>query len=265
MSLNIGIIMDPVEKINIKKDTTFALMLEAQQRGWNIFYLQPQDIWMQNGLTWGKMSAITVRDQLPDYYELTETHSQPLTELDVLFMRKDPPFDMEYVYCTYLLEQAQAKGVLVVNNPTSLRDANEKLFASWFPQCCPKTLVSAKKETLIDFANNEKDIVIKPLDGMGGKSIFRVEPDSPNLNVIIDTLTEGEKQFVMAQRYIPEITHGDKRILLIEGKPVPHALARIPKEGDFRGNLAQGASAQGRELTDHDLWICEQVGPTLRD
>jgi len=265
VSFKIGIIMDAIENIHVHKDTTFAIMLEAERRNWQIFYMQTKDIWLQDGLAWGEMSEISVRDETEDYYSIHEKYIQPLGELDILFMRKDPPFDINYVYTTYLLEQAQAKGLLIVNNPQSLRDANEKLFTSWFPQCCPKTIVTSNKELILDFVHAEKEIVIKPLGAMGGQAIFRLQPNNPNLNVIIETTTQNENILVMAQRFIPEIKEGDKRILMIDGEPVPYALARIPKTGDFRGNLAAGATYQGRELTDRDLWICEQVGPTLKE
>lgn len=264
MRTKIGILMDPIEKINLKKDTTFAMMLEAQARDWQIFYMRPQDIWLQAGLTYGEMKEISVCDDANHHFTPIDTMTQPLVELDVLLVRKDPPFNMNYIYLTYLLEQAANKGLLVVNNPASIRDANEKLFTAWFPHCCPSTLVSSKKSRLLEFAHQEKDIIIKPLDGMGGYSIFHLHAKDPNLNVAIEMLTANEKQPVMAQRFIPEIKNGDKRILLIDGSPIGYALARIPQKGDFRGNLAAGATAEGRELTDRDLWICEQVGPELK-
>ena len=262
--IKLGIIMDPIARINIQKDTSFAMLLSAQTRDWEIHYMEPHDLWLQDGLTWGKMRPLRVKDDASHWFDLDEPHSQPLVELDALLMRKDPPFNMNYIYLTYLLEQAQANGLLVINNPTSLRDANEKLFASWFPQCCPKTLVTSQANLLKEFAENEQDIVIKPLDGMAGQSIFRLNAHDFNLSVVIETMTHNEKQLVMAQRFVPDIKNGDKRIILIDGNPIPYALARIPAEGDFRGNLAAGARGEGRELTDHDQWICEQVGPTLR-
>ncbi len=263
--MKLGIVMDSISNINIKKDTTFAMMLEAQARGFEIYYMQVQDLWLQDGLTWGRMAQITVQDNPDDWYSLGDFMSEPLAELDALLMRKDPPFDMNYIHTTYLLEQAEAKGLRVFNKPASLRDANEKLFTAWFPQCCPRTLVTSNEELLRDFVADEGEIIIKPLDAMGGHSIFRVNENEPNLAVIIDTMTEAGKRLVMAQRFIPEIVNGDKRILMINGEPVPYALARVPAPGDFRGNLAAGASGEGRELTDHDQWICEQVGPTLKE
>ena len=265
MSVKLGILMDPITKIKVHKDTSFAMLLSAQARGWDIYYMEPGDIWLQDGLTWGHMRSIQVKDDATDWFKLGEPRVQPLVELDALLMRKDPPFNMKYIYLTYLLEQAQAKGLLVVNTPASLRDANEKLYASWFPQCCPKTLVTSRANLLKEFADNEQDIVIKPLGGMAGRSIFRLNVNDANLPVVIETMTKDGKQLVMAQRFITEIKNGDKRIILIDGKPIPYALARIPAEDDFRGNLAAGAKGEGRELTDRDQWICEQVGPTLRD
>lgn len=263
--MKLGVLMDPIDQIHREKDTTFALLLEAQARAYEIYYLEPQDIWLQDGICWGRMNIIRVDDDPDDWFELAEEIIQPLVDLDVFLMRKDPPFDMKYVYLTYLLEQAEARGLLVINKPASLRDANEKLFASWFPQCCPKTMVSSKMDLLRDFIDSEEHVVIKPLGSMGGKSVFSVQEGDPNVNVILETLTHNGQEMVMAQHFIPEIANGDKRILLINGEPVPHALARIPAEDDFRGNIASGARTEGRELTDRDYWICEQVGPTLRE
>ena len=196
----LGIVMDPITKINIQKDTSFAMLLSAQARNWDIHYMEPHDLWLQDALTWGKMRSIRVKEDSAHWFELGEPHAQPLVELDALLMRKDPPFNMNYIYLTYLLEQAQARGLLVINNPASLRDANEKLFASWFPQCCPKTLVTSQADLLKEFADNEQDIVIKPLDGMAGQSIFRLNARDVNLSVVIETMTRNGKQLVMAQR-----------------------------------------------------------------
>lgn len=263
--MKFGVLMDPIGQINPHKDTSFALLLAAQARGDTLYYLLPHDLWLQDGLIWGRMQRIRVVDDDLHWYELQDPIQQPLNELDVLVMRKDPPFDMHYIYLTHLLEQAQSQGLTVLNDPRSLRDANEKLFTAWFPQCCPTTLVSADRALLQDFAEAQGHIVVKPLDGMGGGSIFQLRPEDPNLSVILETMTDNGQRLVMAQSFIPAISAGDKRILLINGEPVPYALARIPAPGDFRGNLARGATAQGRELTDRDRWICEQVGPTLRD
>ncbi|MFW5427326.1 MAG: glutathione synthase [Methylophagaceae bacterium] len=265
MSKRIGIVMDPISEITVKKDSSFAMLLAAQAKGWSLFYMEQDDLFLQNGMVSANMKPLSVKDDPNDWYQLDDGLVQPLAELDVILMRKDPPFDMEYIYSTYLLEQAQVAGVLVVNNPQSLRDANEKLFTAWFPQCCPKTLVTRKAELIRDFQQQHHDIILKPLDGMGGASIFRVKENDPNFSVIIETLTNHGKTSIMVQQFIPEIVDGDKRILMINGEPVPYALARIPAKGETRGNLAAGGRAQGQELTEHDRWICEQVGPTLRE
>jgi glutathione synthase len=265
MTLRIGIVMDPISAITIKKDSSFAMLLTAQAKGWELFYMEQEDLFLHEGVVSASMKPLTVKEDQNSWYQFETSLIQPLAELDVILMRKDPPFDMEYIYTTYLLEQAQAAGVLVVNNPQSLRDANEKLFTAWFPQCCPDTLVARKAELIRDFQRQHHDIILKPLDGMGGASIFRVKDNDPNFSVIIETLTNHGKTSLMAQKYIPEIVDGDKRILMINGEPVPYALARIPAQGETRGNLAAGGRAQGQELTQHDRWICEQVGPTLRE
>lgn len=265
MTRRIGIVMDPISQITIKKDSSFAMLLAAQAKGWSLFYMEQHDLFLNEGVVSASMKPLSVNEDADNWYQLNDALTQPLAELDVILMRKDPPFDMEYIYSTYLLEQAQAAGVLVVNNPQSLRDANEKLFTAWFPQCCPKTLVTRKAELIRDFQQQHHDIIVKPLDGMGGASIFRVKDNDPNFSVIIETLTNHGKTSVMVQKFIPEIVEGDKRILMINGEPVPYALARIPAKGETRGNLAAGGRAKGQQLTDHDRWICEQVGPTLRE
>lgn len=262
--MKLGIIMDLIEDIHPAGNTTFALMLEAQSRDHALYYIEPDAIWLQDGLIWGRMSPIDVMDDEDDWFELGDEASQPLVELDAVLMRKDPPFDMSYIYLTYLLEQAESQGLIVVNKPQSLRDANEKLFTAWFPQCCPKTLVTSDTELLHDFLAEEEQMIVKPLDGMAGSSIFFVEQGDLNTNVIFETVTESSSQLVMAQQYIPEIIEqGDKRIIMIYGEPVPYAIARIPAEDDFRGNMKRYAEPQAVELTDRDRWICEQVGPTL--
>ncbi|OUR71782.1 glutathione synthase [Methylophaga sp. 41_12_T18] len=265
MSRKIGIVMDPISAINIKKDSSFAMLLAAQAKGWSLFYMEQHDLFLHQGQVSAEMKPLTVKENADNWYNLGETQTQPLAELDAILMRKDPPFDMEYIYSTYLLEQAQAAGVLIVNHPQSLRDANEKLYTAWFPQCCPDTLVTRQAHLLRQFQAEHGDIILKPLDGMGGASIFRVKADDPNTSVIIETLTEHGHKSIMAQKFIPEIVDGDKRILMIDGEPVPYALARIPAKGETRGNLAAGGRAEGRPLTEHDRWICEQVGPTLRE
>lgn len=264
MSRHLGIVMDAISKINIKKDSSFAMLLAAQAKGWKIHYMEQQDLFLDQGHVFAEMRLLQVQDSADSWFQLGDKETMPLSDLDVILMRKDPPFDMEYIYSTYLLEQAQAAGVLVINNPQSLRDANEKLYTAWFPQCCPPTLVTRQKHLIKQFQQQHGDIILKPLDGMGGASIFRMDRGDPNTSVIIETLTEHGTKSVMAQRYLPEIKDGDKRILMIDGKPVDYALARIPAEGETRGNLAAGGRAEGRPLTDRDRWICEQVGPTLR-
>lgn len=263
--IKLGMLMDPIAGIHIEKDTSFAILLAAQARGWENYYLQPQSVWLQDGICWGRMHKITVKDDPQDWFHLEASVEQPLAELDIFFIRKDPPFNMQYIHLTYLLEQGERQGLRVINHPASLRDANEKLFTAWFPQCCPRTLVTNQISLLKDFVRSEKVAIIKPLDGMGGRSVFKASAQDPNLNVILETLTDYGQQIVMAQHFIEQIREGDKRILMIQGKPVPYALARIPQKGDFRGNLAAGAVGEGRELTDRDLWICEQVGPVLRE
>lgn len=265
MTRRIGIVMDPIAAINTKKDSSFAMLLAAQARGWQIFYMQQSDMFLRDGQVLASMAALTVQDDPYDWFQLGDAQIAPLHSLDAILMRKDPPFDMEYIYSTYLLEQAQAKGVLIVNDPQSLRDANEKLFTAWFPQCCPPTLVTRQKSLMREFQAAHGDIIIKPLDGMGGASIFRVMQGDPNFSVIVETLTENGSKSVMVQQYLPAIKDGDKRILLINGEPVPYALARIPANGETRGNLAAGGRAEGRELTERDRWICNQVGPKLRE
>ncbi|NQZ54703.1 MAG: glutathione synthase [Piscirickettsiaceae bacterium] len=265
MSRHIGIVMDPISAITIKKDSSFAMLLAAQAKGWSLFYMEQQDLFLTQGIVYADMKPLKVMEDPDHWFEFGDSQTLPLADLDVVLMRKDPPFDMEYIYSTYLLEQAQAAGVLVINNPQSLRDANEKLYTAWFPQCCPATLVTRKAELIRSFHQQHHDIILKPLDGMGGASIFRVKENDPNFSVIIETLTNHGKTSVMAQQFIPEIIDGDKRILMINGEPVPYALARIPAKGETRGNLAAGGRAEGRPLTDRDRWICQQVGPTLRE
>jgi glutathione synthase len=262
--MKIGFVMDPVGSISIRKDSTFAMLLAAQARGWSPQYMELNDLFMRDGITHARTRAISVREDADDWYTLSDEETVPLHSLDVLLMRKDPPFNMEYVYATYMLERAEESGLLVVNKPRSLRDANEKMFTACFPQCCPPTLVSRDSARLKEFLSEQKDIVIKPLDGMGGASIFRLGRGEPNVNVIFETLTGHQTRFAMAQRFIADISKGDKRILLIDGEPVPHALARVPAEGDLRGNLAAGAKGVGADLSQRDMWICAQVGPELR-
>lgn len=265
MTVKLGVVMDPIETITVKKDTTLAMMLAAQRRGWQVFYMLQSNLYSDQGVSRALMTLINVRDDPDDWFKYGECSDQALGELDVILMRKDPPFNIDYIYSTYLLEQAEQQGTLVLNKPQSLRDCNEKLFATQFPQCCPEFLVSANKEKLKAFHELHEDAIYKPLDGMGGSSIFRVKKDDPNLSVVIETLTLEGKRQIMAQNYLPDIAKGDKRILMIDGKPVEYCLARIPASGELRGNLAAGGSGVTQPITDRDRWICEQVGPTLRE
>lgn len=261
--MRLGIVMDPIGSINIKKDTSFAMLLEAQSRGWELFYMQQTDLYLDEGKAMATGRSLSVDNNPNSWFELGPEIEKPLAELDVILMRVDPPFDMDYIYSTYLLEQAEAEGVLVVNKPQSLRDANEKLFTAWFPECCAPTLVTSQTTRIRQFLGKHEDIIIKPLDGMGGASIFRLKKADHNLGVVLETMTDHGKKLAMVQRFLPDIKHGDKRILIINGKPVPYGLARIPAKGETRGNLAAGGTGEGRELSDRDRWLCEQIGPTL--
>ncbi|AWB67301.1 glutathione synthase [Saccharobesus litoralis] len=265
MAIKLGIVMDPISDINIKKDTSFAMLLEAQQRGYEIYYLEMQDLYIETGRAYGNVTALTVNNNPDNWYTFGEQYDWPLAELDVILMRKDPPFDTEYIYATYMLEQAEREGTLIVNKPQSLRDANEKLYTAWFPECCPTTLVSRDAKRIREFYNQHQDVILKPLDGMGGASIFRLKPDDANVGVILETLTEHGTRYAMAQTFIPEIKDGDKRILMINGEPIDYCLARIPAKGETRGNLAAGGRGEARPLSDSDRWIAEQVGPTLKE
>lgn len=261
---NLGVLMDPINTINIKKDSTFAMLLAAQRRGWALWYLETADLSLHDGCVIARLRPLRVTDDPGDWYQFGDDDTRPLATLDAVLMRKDPPFDMEYIVTTYLLEQAQRDGCLIVNDPRSLRDANEKVFTTHFPQCAPPTLVTRRASAIRAFYAEHGDIILKPLDGMGGASVFRVVAGDPNLSVIIEMLTAHEQRFCMAQRFIPAISAGDKRILLIDGEPVPYCLARLPAPGETRGNLAAGGTGRAQPLTAHDHWIAAQVGPELR-
>lgn len=263
MSVRLGVVMDPIDHIKPWKDTTFALLLAAQARGWEPHYLELGDLSLRDGEAWGHARPVTVRDNRTDWYELGPGASLPLGDLDIILMRKDPPVDAAFTYATHLLERAEAAGARVVNRPSALRDANEKLFTAHFPQCCAPTLVDSTPQRLRAFIAEQGKAVLKPLDGMGGRSIFVVADGDPNTSVIIDTLTEGGSQYIMAQRYLPEIRDGDKRILVIDGEPVATALARFPAAGETRGNLAAGGRGESVPLSERDRWICRQVAPAL--
>jgi glutathione synthase len=265
MTKKLGVVMDPIGSINYKKDSTLAMLLEAARRGWTIYYFEQKDLFLRDGLAFGKSKLLNVFQDQDHWFEFGAEQETPLASLNLILMRKDPPFDREYIYTTYILEQAERHGTLVANKSQSLRDANEKLFTAWFPACCPPTLVTRSHALLREFFHRHQDIICKPLDGMGGTSIFHLQPGDPNASVVFETLTGRETQYMMAQRFIPEITAGDKRILLIDGDPIPFALARIPGKGEWRGNLAAGARGVAQPLTARDRWICEQVGPVLRE
>ena len=256
--------MDPIETIKPWKDSSLAMLLEAQARDWQIYYFLLDDIFFDNGIAFGQFKTLKLYDDNEHWFDIESSGSCRLDELDVILMRKDPPFDLEYIYGTYILEQAEENGTLVVNRPASLRDCNEKLFTRVFPQCSVETVVSRNPEILKTFIEQHRDIIIKPLDGMGGQSIFRIQAGDLNTNPIIEAVTKNGSSQTMVQRYIPEISAGDKRILLIDGVAVPYALARLPAEGENRGNIAAGASTRGQPLTDRDRWLCEQVGDELR-
>jgi glutathione synthase len=257
--------MDPIGDLHYEKDSTLAMLWEAQARGWELGYFEQGDLYLRGPEPYGRARGLTVYKDASRWFQLGPETSGPLAAFDVLLMRKDPPFDLEYLYTTHVLELAEAKGVVVVNRPQALRDANEKLFALRFPQCIPPTLVTREPARLREFLAEQGDIVVKPLDIMGGTSVFRVRRDDPNVTVIFATMTQDGRRTIMAQRFLPEIADGDKRILLVEGEPVPYALARIPAPGEFRGNLAAGGTGIGVPLSARDRWICEQVGPALRE
>ncbi|MDP2229056.1 MAG: glutathione synthase, partial [Moraxellaceae bacterium] len=260
MSLHIAVVMDPIEGIKPYKDSSLAMLQAAQARGHTLWYLEQGDLFVRDGEAIGDMAPLTVFDSLEKWFERGERRAKPLRELDVILMRKDPPFDMNFVYSTYILEKAEAAGVLVVNNPQSLRDCNEKFFATHFPHCMVPTLISADMKRLRAFVQELKDAIVKPLDGMGGSGIFRLTAGGPNIGATLEALTLNGTQPVMAQRYIPEIVHGDKRILMIDGEPVPYCLARVPQGDEVRGNLAAGGIGEPRLLTLQDRWLAQQVG-----
>ena len=261
--MKLGIVMDPIETINFKKDSTLAMMIEAQNKNHELFYMTPDSLYINSGISYAASSKVEVKNDPLGWFELEEEKLIKLSQLDAILMRQDPPFNSNYIYNTYVLEMASREGVSIFNNPRSLRDCNEKVFATEFPQCCTKHLVTSHKKLLTDFVEEHNDTVIKPLDGMGGASIFRLKKNDPNLNVILETITLHFTKKVMIQEYIPEIAEGDKRVLIINGEPMSAAIARIPAQGELRGNLAAGASAVAKSLSDRDMWICREVGPSL--
>ncbi len=269
MNIKIGIVMDTLSSINIKKDSSFAMMLAAQKAGWEIHIMYQSDLYTNNEVPCGHSRIISVTDGVKHWFDIHSEQEIDLQSLDVILMRKDPPFDIEYIASTYILELAEKAGCLIVNSPASLRNNNEKMFITRFPQCCTPFMVSRAKHHLREFVHErynteQQDVILKPLDGMGGTSIYRVNPDDPNLSVILETVTENETRSVMAQQFIPEITAGDKRVLMINGEAIPYALARIPAAGETRGNLAAGGSGTGIKLSEHDHWICRQISPVLK-
>jgi glutathione synthase len=260
----VAVLMDSIAGIHVKKDSTLALLLEAQRRGYSLLYLTQGDLALRDARPWARVAPLRVRDDVHDWYTLEAAQWRELAGIDIVLARKDPPFDQQFLYDTMVLELAQRDGVRVINDPRGLRDANEKLFSLHFPQCIPPTLIARDASEIRRFVAAQGDVVLKPLDGMGGRSIFRSGRGDPNLNVIVETLTEEGRNFAAVQAYIPEIRDGDKRILMIDGEPVPYLLARMPQGDDFRGNLARGGKGIGRPLSEHDRWIAAEVGPELR-
>ncbi len=265
MSIQLGVVMDPIADLTYKKDSTLAMLWAAQDRGWQLHYMEQKDLSLVQGQPFANMAPLTVHRDPDHYYDLGDSSTRPLTDLDVVLMRKDPPFDNEYIYSTYILEAAERQGTLIVNRCQSLRDCNEKVFATQFPECCPPVLVSGDSDQLKVFYAEHQDVIFKPLDGMGGSQIFRVKPGDSNLNVILETLTNYGTTTIMAQRYLPEIKDGDKRILMINGEALPYCLARVPLAGESRGNLAAGGEGVPQPLSERDQWIADQIGPTLRE
>lgn len=265
MSRKLGVVMDPISAITYKKDSTMAMLWAARDAGFDLFYMEQQDLYLEQGRAMANMAPLLVFEDPQRWYKLGDVTQCELANLDVVLMRKDPPFDNEFIYSTYILEAAEREGTLIVNRCQSLRDCNEKVFATQFPQCCPPVLVSADNARLKAFHTEHHDVIYKPLDGMGGSSIFRAKPDDPNVNVILETLTDFGRTTIMAQRYLPEIKDGDKRILIIDGEAVPYSLARVPLAGESRGNLAAGGNGIAQPLTERDQWIVSQIAPSLKE
>ncbi|REL32203.1 glutathione synthase [Thalassotalea euphylliae] len=264
MTIKLGVVMDPISEVKVQKDSSMAMMLEAQQRGYQLFYIEMNDLYLEQGECRATVRPVKVYDDAEHWYDLDEAQDISLTDLDAVLMRKDPPFDTEYIYATYMLERAEQAGTLIVNKPQSLRDCNEKLFTAWFPELTPKTLVTRSSDRIRAFHQQEKDVIIKPLDGMGGSSIFRIKEGDANVGVIIETLTAHGSQYAMVQEYMPAIKDGDKRILIVNGEVMPYCLARIPAQGETRGNLAAGGSGEPRPLSASDKLIAETIAPELK-
>ena len=262
----LAVLMDPIGSINPAKDSTLAMMLAAQARGVDLFYFEQRDLWVRDGRAMARLRPLTVRDDLRDWFSLGEVAVTRLADVDVVLMRKDPPFDTEYIYTTYLLERAEVEGALVVNRPQGLRDMNEKVYTAWFPDCCAPTLITRDMRDMAAFMAEHGRVVCKPLYGMGGRSIFVLDAGDKNANVVFEMLTEYGQRYAIVQRYIPDIVQtGDARVLLIDGEPIDYALARIPPAGDNRGNLAAGAQGVGRPLDERDRWLCSRIGPVMRE
>ncbi len=264
MTIKLGIVMDPISTVNIKKDSSMAMLIEAQSRGYELYYMEMQDLYLEQGQCRASTQKVTVFNDPAHWYELSPAQDIAVSDLDVVLMRKDPPFDTEYIYATYMLERAEDEGTLIVNKPQSLRDCNEKLFTAWFADFTPKTLVTRSSQRIRDFHQKQQDVIIKPLDGMGGASIFRIKPDDANVGVIIETLTAHGSQYAMVQEYMPAIKDGDKRILIVDGEVMPYCLARIPAKGETRGNLAAGGSGEARPLSPTDQLVAEAIAPELK-
>ncbi|KMV28447.1 glutathione synthase [Photobacterium swingsii] len=263
--IKLGIVMDPIESINIKKDSSFAMMMEAQRRGWEIHYMEMNDLSLEQGKAVARTRTVTLQEDPNGWFEFQSEQEIALSDLDAVLMRKDPPFDTEYIYATYILERAENEGALIVNKPQSLRDCNEKLFTAWFPELTPTTLVTRRADKIKAFHQEHGDVILKPLDGMGGSSIFRVMKGDPNVSVIIETLTAMGENYCMAQTFVPDISNGDKRILVVDGEPMPYCLARIPAKGETRGNLAAGGRGEARPISETDRKIAETVAPILKE
>jgi len=264
MTIKLGIVMDSITTVNTKKDSTYAMMIAAADKGWEIYYMEQKDLSLIQGEAFASMQQVTLKNHPIEWYGLAPQEERKLSDLNVLLMRKDPPVDSEFIYATYIAERAEEQGLLVVNKPQSLRDCNEKVFATAYPQCCPPVLISRDPSKLRAFVDEHKHVIFKPLDGMGGTSIFNVKAGDPNLGVILETLNNFGETQVMAQRYIPEISKGDKRILIIDGKPIDYALARSPSKGEHRGNLAAGGRGEALPLSDRDRWIVSQIADDLK-
>ena len=264
--VRLGVVMDPIGDIKPAKDTSLGMLLAAQARGWELHYAEQRHLWLRDGRAMGRLAPLAVKHDLAGWATLGAPVERPLADMDVILMRKDPPFDFEFLAATWILERAEEAGALVVNRPRALRDANEKAFISWFPQCTPPTLITRDLDELRAFRTEQEDIVVKPLDGMGGRSIFVIDRGDKNASVVFETLTDYGSRYAIVQRYLPEIvTTGDSRVILIDGEPVPYALARIPTAADHRGNLAAGARGVGRPLNERDRWLAAQIGPSLRE